>query len=94
MSVILGRLLSELPDAVPASAEECKAVLAASQGTMASLQQMLAAAALSLADALLDRWAAHEWCWFRGRGTATLTPGRKKDNGQSQSAAGACCFWG
>jgi hypothetical protein len=55
ISVILGRLLAQLPTAVPATAEECKAALAASKEPMAALQQMLTAAAVSLADALLDR---------------------------------------
>lgn len=59
ISTILGRLLSQLPDGLPSTAEDCKAVLAASQGPMAALQQMLAAAALSLADALLDRWGTY-----------------------------------
>lgn len=55
LSIILARLLAQLPDAVPSTAQECKAVLAASREPMQFLQQMLAAAALSLADALLDR---------------------------------------
>lgn len=57
ISIILGRLLTQLPDSVPASAEECKLILAAVPGPMVALQHMLAAAALSLADALLDRYA-------------------------------------
>lgn len=55
ISVILSQLLAELPTDVPASDKQCSAALAAAEGCMTSLQQLLEAAALTLADALLDR---------------------------------------
>jgi hypothetical protein len=57
ISIINKRLLGHLPGTVPATAEDCKTVLAASQVHMGALQHMLSAAALSLADALLERYA-------------------------------------
>jgi hypothetical protein len=58
ISIVLAGLLEQLPDGVPASAAGCVAALQAAQWPMEALQQLLAAAALSLADALLDRCAA------------------------------------
>jgi hypothetical protein len=54
--VILSQLLAQLPNEVPADADECRAALSAARGCVESLQQLLEAAALSLADALLDRY--------------------------------------
>lgn len=56
ISIVLSKLLEQLPDQVPESASECQAMLQAALQPMEALQQLLAAAALSLADALLDRY--------------------------------------
>ncbi|WIA30633.1 hypothetical protein OEZ86_000711 [Tetradesmus obliquus] len=66
ISVILSQLLGQLPGEVPADPVQCRAALAAARGCVESLQQLLEAAALTLADALLDRcrdvmWALHRF---------------------------------
>lgn len=53
--MILSKLLVKLPEQAPESAAECAAVLSEASKTVLSLQQLLQAAALTLADALLDR---------------------------------------
>jgi hypothetical protein len=55
ISTILSQLVSKLPTALPSSRQACADGLAGASGSMASLQRLLAAAALTLADALLDR---------------------------------------
>lgn len=55
MSVILSQLLAKLPEDAPDSAAACAAVLAEARSTVVALQQLLEAAALTLADALLER---------------------------------------
>jgi hypothetical protein len=55
ISVILTQLLGQLPSYVPSDPEQCKAALSAARSCVEELQQLLEAAALTLADALLDR---------------------------------------
>lgn len=58
ISTILSQLVAQLPIAVPSSRQACAESLAGAIDYMASLQGLLEAAALTLADALLDRCAA------------------------------------
>jgi hypothetical protein len=55
ISVILSQLLAQLPSEAPVDPEQCRAALCAARGCVEALQQLLDAAALTLADALLDR---------------------------------------
>lgn len=55
ISVILSQLLAKLPEDAPESPAACAAVLAEARSTVVALQQLLEAAALTLADALLER---------------------------------------
>lgn len=64
ISSILEVLTAQLPNDVPPSADTCQQLISSIHGTMVSTQQLLAAAALTLADGLLDRcrdvmWALH-----------------------------------
>jgi hypothetical protein len=62
--VILSQLLGQLPSDVPSDPEQCRAALLAARSCVESLQQLLEAAALTLADALLDRY---KYAWHRAQ---------------------------